>query len=125
LLAGCFLERFTAKYNRPGLRLWQNDKDRLLAYAWPGNVRELRNVIERAVLLSTGEDLGLNLPNGRATPPPGLTADSPTLDEMQRRYIQHVIEQTGGKIGGPGGAAEILGMKRTSLINRMNKLGIS
>ncbi len=125
LLAEHFLERFTAKYNRPGLRLWKNDKDRLLAYDWPGNVRELKNVIERAVLLSTGEDLGLNLPRGRPIPPPGLTTDGPTLDEMQRRYILHVINLTNGKIGGPGGAAEILGMKRTSLINRMKKLGIS
>jgi transcriptional regulator with GAF, ATPase, and Fis domain len=47
-----------------------------------------------------------------------------TLDEMQRRYIRQVLEKTGGKIGGPGGAAEVLGMKRTTLSDRMKKLGL-
>ncbi|MCK5783716.1 MAG: hypothetical protein KAH06_04675, partial [Desulfobacterales bacterium] len=50
--------------------------------------------------------------------------DLPTLDEIQRRYITFTLEKTGGKLSGPGGATEILGMKRTSLYNRMKKLGI-
>lgn len=50
--------------------------------------------------------------------------DCPTMDQMQRRYIKYVLETTGGKLGGQGGAAEILGMKRTTLINRMKKLSL-
>ncbi len=53
-----------------------------------------------------------------------LLSGSLTLDEMQRRHIQHVLDTTGGKIGGPGGAAEILGMKRTTLNKRMKRLGL-
>ncbi len=50
--------------------------------------------------------------------------DFPTLDEVQRRYIRHILEKTNGKIAGPDGAAEMLGMKRTSLYKRMKKLGL-
>jgi transcriptional regulator with GAF, ATPase, and Fis domain len=56
--------------------------------------------------------------------PGNLLSGSLTLDEMQRRNIQHVLDMTGGKIGGPGGAAEIIGMKRTTLNKRLKKLGL-
>ena len=56
--------------------------------------------------------------------PGQLFYDYPTLDEIQRGYIREVLEKTGGKIGGPGGAADLFGIKRTTLQNRMKKLGL-
>lgn len=125
LLAGHFLQRLAQKYGHQELRLIPEHEAALREYTWPGNIRELRNVMERAVLLSTGNLLQLNLPS---VAPPGSGGgefdDLPTLDEIQRRYISYVMDKTGGRISGVGGASDILGMKRTSLYNRMNKLGL-
>ena len=73
---------------------------------------------------TTGEELEFRLPAEELNVAGSLLSDYPTLDEMQRRYIQQVLEKTKGKIGGSGGAAEILGMKRTTLNDRMRKLGL-
>ena len=70
--------------------------------------------------------MALNLPTkGGVASPKNPIADNPTLDELQRRYIKYILKKTGGKISGPGGAADLLGMKRSTLYNRMKKLGIS
>ncbi|MDZ7833684.1 MAG: sigma 54-interacting transcriptional regulator [Desulfobacterales bacterium] len=124
LLARHFLHRFAAKYSRQGLELTRAEEAMLAGYEWPGNIRELQNVMERAVLLSKDGSLNLNLPAERRTGSRELFADLPTLDDMQRRYIRHVLSHTRGKISGPDGAAEILGMKRTTLHNRIKKLGL-
>ena len=94
-------------------------------HTWPGNVRELRNVVERAVLLFDGKRLDFNLPAGSRLTSTHPFADTPTMDELQRRYIRHVLESTEGRIRGPEGAAERLGMKRTTLYARMKKLGMT
>jgi transcriptional regulator with GAF, ATPase, and Fis domain len=75
-------------------------------------------------LLTTGETLQLDLPPLRRPRPEPESDDWPDMDELQRRYIRAVLEKTGGKIGGPDGAAEILGMKRATLYARMGKLGL-
>jgi formate hydrogenlyase transcriptional activator len=92
----------------------------LQSYAWPGNVRELRNVIEHAVILSNGKTLDVYLPKHTS-----LKLD-PTgnLHTMERMHIVAVLEKTGWRIAGPGGAAEVLGLKRTTLRAKMKKLGI-
>jgi formate hydrogenlyase transcriptional activator len=99
--------------------------DALARYDWPGNVRELQNVIERAVILSPGMALHLaldELPQSRPT------RESParvcTLAEVEREHILQVLRETHGVIGGPRGAATRLGIRRTTLIYRMEKLGI-
>jgi len=97
--------------------------DRLSAYSWPGNVRELQNVIERAVILS---------PKGRfvlGDLMPAPAGESPeqqarSLEDIERRHIVAVLEQTGWRVSGGRGAARILGLKRTTLESRMKKLGI-
>lgn len=124
LLARNFLSQYSAKYNHPALELKPHEESRLMAYHWPGNIRELQNVMERAVILSTGESLELNLPLENTSALGYPFADNITLDELQRRYIQYVLQKTGGKIGGLRGAAELLGMKRTTLQKRMKKLGL-
>ncbi len=126
-LAREFLGHYARKYHRSLPALSADDVRALKAYTWPGNVRELKNVMERSAILSSKEILQLSLPAAsEATGGPGFPIKgSPTLDEVQRRYIGHVLEITGGRIGGPGGAAEILGMKRTTLQARMRKLGVT
>jgi transcriptional regulator with GAF, ATPase, and Fis domain/tetratricopeptide (TPR) repeat protein len=124
LLADHFLERYAMKYNREKHRITSEQTALLSAYDWPGNIRELQNVIERAVLLSPDNKLLLDPPSAGPARGKHPFDDLPSLDELQRRYIHYILTKTRGKISGPGGAAEILDMKRTSLYNRMNRLGM-
>src|SRR5262245_10269692 len=89
-------------------------------YTWPGNVRELRNVIERYLILNPGTVFRAEVPE--TDNPPVLTEQN--LDEVERRHMQHVLQNTRWRIRGTGGAAEILGLKPTTLEARMKKLGI-
>ena len=124
-LAMYFVDLYARKNGRTGLELSRKDHRMLMSYAWPGNVRELQNVIERAIILSKGTDLQIPLfPSGPQSGSKGTFDDMPALDELQRRYIKHIFEYTRGRVSGPGGAAEILGMKRTSLYSRMKALGL-
>jgi transcriptional regulator of acetoin/glycerol metabolism len=93
---------------------------RLVAHPWPGNVRELRNVIERAMILSSEGVLKVDIPLG---PAPDNQV-SRTLDEVQREQILRVLEHTAWRIRGDGGAAEILDILPTTLESRMKRLGI-
>jgi len=125
MLARHFLTYYGGKNNVPELKLNDEDEARLTAYDWPGNVRELENVMERATILNTVEGLE---PHLRAESRLFIThpfTDTPSLNEIQRRYIRYVLNKTGGKLSGPGGATELLGMKRTTLYNRMRKLGMA
>ena len=123
-LARHFLALYARKHKRPGLGLSSEDEALLARYHWPGNVRELKNVMERSVLLSLGDRPELNLPAAPDAMPDHPFADTPTLDEVQRRYISHILGLTGGRISGPGGASELLGVKRTTLNARLKKLGL-
>ncbi len=98
----------------------------LIHYPWPGNVRELQNVIERAVILST--DSVLRLPPAewqRRLPTTEVPDRVLTLEEVEREHILRVLRETNGVIGGSHGAAARLGLRRTTLLYRMEKLGIS
>jgi len=125
LLAEFYLKQYAVKYRNASAKLTADQKKVLSCYHWPGNIRELKNILERAVLLSGDRPLELKLPLAEEIKDNHPFADNPTLDEVQRRYINDVLKKTGGKISGPGGAAEILGMKRTSLYARMRALGMS
>jgi len=98
--------------------------DACKSYSWPGNIRELQNVIERAVILSNEGSLPNLLRPSRS---PRVTAFPPitTLKESERILILGALEATGWLVGGPYGAAARLGMKRTTLVARMKKHGIS
>jgi transcriptional regulator with GAF, ATPase, and Fis domain/tetratricopeptide (TPR) repeat protein len=124
LLAEHFLARYCKKLNRPQLQVTPAETSALLMYPWPGNVRELKNVIERGALLSNGHQLELQLATTTLDPQSFSMSDMPTMDELQRRYIVHVLKTTGGKIGGTTGAADILGMNRSTLYFRMKKLNM-
>jgi len=92
----------------------------LQSYSWPGNVRELRNVIEHAMIVSNKKNLEVQVPQGTSTGSDGTG----NFRDMERTHIVAVLEKTGWRIAGPGGAAEVLGMKRTTLQAKMKKLGI-
>jgi formate hydrogenlyase transcriptional activator len=97
----------------------------LVRYQWPGNIRELQNLVERAVILSTGPVLRVPVDDLR----PHLVAASPTrksetLEEAERRHILNALDAADWVISGPKGAAITLGMKRSTLQARMEKLGI-
>jgi len=130
-LAQHFLTQYARKFKRPVPELTSEDKARLKTHHWPGNVRELKNVIERAMILSNGEELDLTMPKAPKTSADvsdsfgNPFSDNPTMNELQSRYISYILNATGGKLSGPGSAADILGMKRTTLYTRMKKLGLA
>jgi DNA-binding NtrC family response regulator len=92
----------------------------LQSYSWPGNVRELRNLIEHAMILSKGKSLDVHVPKLGS---PEIDATH-NLEDIERKHIVAVLEKTGWRIGGQGGAAEVLGLNRTTLLSKMKKLGI-
>ena len=92
----------------------------LQRYTWPGNIRELRNVIERSLIMSSGRTLEVHLPHGAAAEIPQVL----NLEDAERKHISGVLQQTGWRVSGQGGAAEILGLKRTTLQAKMKKLDI-
>ena len=123
------VDRFVLKANKKlGKHITEVPADvleLLFAYAWPGNVRELENVIERAVIISPGPELRLGswfAPGGSAKAAP---SKSQRLEEKEREHIVSVLDRTGWRVSGDRGAAEILGLKPTTLESRMKKLGIS
>ena len=92
----------------------------LQRYSWPGNVRELRNVIENAMIITTGPVLQVEMPQVSV----GLRAENASLQEVERNHILDVLEMTDWRIRGENGAAEVLALKPTTLEARMRKLNI-
>jgi transcriptional regulator with GAF, ATPase, and Fis domain len=124
-LAQHFIDSYSKKYKRSALKLSSEQKASIKKYKWPGNIRELMNKVESAVILSEEDRLELDLLSGKPMITNDPFGDKPTLNEIQRRYIRHIIEYTNGRISGKGGAIEILRMKRTSLYARMKALGMN
>lgn len=124
LLARHFLSLYAGRHNKIISGFSQENEEQLTTYEWPGNIREMKNVIERAVILSMDGTLAFDLSPLRRPAAKDPFADMPPLDEVQRRYIQFILDKTNGKIGGLDGAASIMKINRTSLYNRMKKLGM-
>ena len=134
LLVAFFVRRYAQKLGKPVKRVSDDTMRRFEAYAWPGNVRELQNVIERAVVLSTGPVLVVDervLPAAEERPAPrGVRAaatlnEDVSLEEFERRHILGVLEQTQWRIEGERGAARLLELQPSTLRSRMRKLGIA
>jgi PAS domain S-box-containing protein len=120
LLAWRFVEEFSNAFNK---RIDSIDPETLLAmqrYSWPGNIRELRNIIERAMIVATTRRLTVQLPQAS----PAATKRSPRLLDVETEHIRSVLESTGWRVRGAGGAADRLGLKPTTLETRMTKLGL-
>jgi transcriptional regulator with GAF, ATPase, and Fis domain len=131
-LAAHFVKEAARRMNRPAPRLTQATLTQLTGHDWPGNVRELQNAVERAVILSQGGPLRFELaaatPSTRAASPLAGSASFLTRDELKRHERESIIaalRQTGGKVFGADGAAELLGMKPTTLASRIKALGLN
>jgi transcriptional regulator with GAF, ATPase, and Fis domain len=116
-----FVEKFGCRIGRQVNHIPETTMSALTFYEWPGNIRELQNLIERAVILSKDGVLPNPLPTS-----PGVTIPqvAGTLKDNERAFILQTLADVGWVIGGPNGAAYKLGLKRTTLIHRMGKLGI-
>jgi formate hydrogenlyase transcriptional activator len=125
VLVRYFAQKFARQLNRSVERIPADTMDALTAYAWPGNIRELENLIERAVILSSGLDLVVPLSELKASHTPNHTAQVSTLESAEREHIVRALNATNWVIGGPAGAAAKLGMKRTTLQSKMQKLGVT
>ncbi len=124
LLVDHFINKFTRSLGKHVDGVDPRAMDQLVRYAWPGNVRELANVIERATILCEGHTLlqkHLGLSTNSVLDEPGLM----TIEEAERQAILKAFETTGWVIGGPKGAARLLGLPRTTLLYRMKKLNIT
>ncbi len=123
ILVQHFVQQYSIKKGKKSPEIPDEIMKSLQEYDWPGNVRELENVIERAVIISKGKlDLGGWLP--RSAPSFDLSGIA-KMNEVERVHILRILEQTRWRISGEGGAAALLGLKRTTLIARMKKLGIA
>jgi formate hydrogenlyase transcriptional activator len=120
LMVRSFAKEFAEKMGKTIRIIPQKTIEALQRYPWPGNVRELRNIIERSVILSSGDILNIDLPVSDQGKRSGIA----TMEEAKRAHILEVLELTGWRIKGPRGAAELLGMKPSSLYTSMSILGI-
>jgi formate hydrogenlyase transcriptional activator len=142
LLVTFFLQRFAKKFGKPVKQVREDVMQQLVTYSWPGNIRELQNVIERAVVLSTGNELLLS-GDFRSVGPAIATEAKPALEaapaaiaarvadegigsmeDAEKRHIEAALSKANWMIEGERGAAKILGMNPSTLRSRMQKLGI-
>jgi transcriptional regulator with GAF, ATPase, and Fis domain len=137
LLASRFLSLACQDFHAPPLTLTERHVQLLQSYDWPGNARELQHVIERSVIMSRGGPLRLDLDRERAISPvrrqssaeTTKPADAALVTEAKRKHeeranILAALERAHGKLYGPGGAAELLGVKPSTLASRMKKMGL-
>jgi PAS domain S-box-containing protein len=122
LLVDFFVDKISKRLGKSIESIPVSVMNALRDYQWPGNVRELENVLERAVINSSGPKL--HLVDELKKPPKDLTTTQKTLEAVEREHIVRVLEQTHWKVSGQNGAAEILGLNRSTLRARMRKLGI-
>jgi transcriptional regulator with GAF, ATPase, and Fis domain len=123
-LAEAILDRLHRQSGRGPFTIAPASLRAMQGYAWPGNVREMVNLLERATILAVDSELWVDLPT-RKTRKGREDDEWPTLAESEKHYIERVLERTGGKIYGPGGAADILGVPPSTLQSRMQKLGVT
>jgi PAS domain S-box-containing protein len=131
-LAVSFVQRFARRLGRRIGPLGDRQLQCLRAYDWPGNVRELQNIIERAVILSSGPQLALDRAMAGFTEPPKVepgecparVLSAAEMEELERENIRRALEACGGKVSGDNGAARLLGIPPTTLSSRMKALGV-
>ena len=124
-LVNHFAEMFGRRMGKAIEQISDETMNALASYPWPGNVRELQNLVERAVILSDDGVLPNPLPTTATQSVTGSPAAATTLKDSERNLILHTLESVGWVIGGQKGAASKLGLKRTTLIHKMKKLGIA
>ena len=119
-----FVEIYSRRMDRRIDHIPEETMSALASYQWPGNIRELQNFIERSVIVSSGSGLRAPLESLQAGTE-AETLEPTTLEDVEREHIRKILEQTRWVVAGPNGAAARLGIKRSTLYFRMQKLGIS
>ena len=120
-----FVQKYARRMNRAVETIPSETLDLLVRYSWPGNIRELENLLERAVIVSPGPVLRVPLSELKIPAEPAATGDLLTLEAAEREHILKALQAANWVLAGPRGAAAKLGMKRTTLQSRMQKLGVS
>jgi formate hydrogenlyase transcriptional activator len=124
LLVRHFVQQFARRMGKAVDTIPTETMNALIHYHWPGNIRELQNLVERAVILSSGPILKVPLNDLHAQPAPAAPRRIETLEDAERRHILEALAASAWVISGPNGAATSLGLKRSTLQARMEKLGI-
>ena len=122
-----FVEKFCKQLGKRVTRIPREEMKKLVGHTWPGNVRELEHRVEQALILSDGNTISFPdpvQPHGNAVVQQVYDGEIMTLEEMERAYIERILNLTRWRVMGQGGAASILDMKPTTLFSRMKKLGI-
>jgi transcriptional regulator with GAF, ATPase, and Fis domain len=120
LLIWHFIDRFSTEYGKSIDRIADQNMAALQNYGWPGNVRELSNLVERAIIMASGPDLTIPVPDARIA-----AVASDTLVAVEKAHIVSMLESTGWRIRGARGAANRLGLPPTTLESRMARLGLT
>jgi formate hydrogenlyase transcriptional activator len=123
LLARYFVQKFARRMNKHIDTISGDAMRALEEWNWPGNIRELENFLERSVILTEGSTLRIPMAELRPLDPRAVLGQG-TLEELEREYIVQVLRQAGGVISGSSGAAARLGMKRTTIQSKIQRLGI-
>ena len=124
MLVWSFVDQLSTEFGKKVESISRKSMEALGEYSWPGNVRELRNTIERAMIVLNSSKLYIELPKIAPYPTSISSTEVMTLKDIEVQHIRKVLENVGWKIRGTKGAAQILGMKPTTLETRMSKLGI-
>ena len=125
LLVNYFVSKFSRRMGRQISSISTATMEALTNNAWPGNVRELANFIERAVILSPGEELKVPMGEPSVAYPRTASEQGCTFREAERQVIIDALSAASGRVAGSGGAAERLGLKRTTLQHKIRRLGIT
>jgi formate hydrogenlyase transcriptional activator len=120
-LVWTFVDEFSKSFGKTINSIPKDTMRELQSHSWPGNIRELRNVVERAVIVAKGPRLTISLPRSAPARP---YQEAQTLEELEVVHIRTVLEAAHWRVRGPGGAAERLGLKPTTLESRMTRFGI-
>ena len=124
LLVRYYVDKYAQRMNKRIETITEAAMAALCRYTWPGNVRELQNFIERAVIMTPDSDLKIQIRELQDSIPIASTTAN-TLEDVEREHILQTLRETDGVIGGRHGAAARLGLKRTTLLSKMERLGIS
>jgi formate hydrogenlyase transcriptional activator len=124
LLVQHYVDKYASRMNKQIESIPEETMAALCSYPWPGNIRELQNLIERSVILTPGNVLQIQLNDlQQSNPIPSTMAG--TLEDVERQRILQALQEAGAVIGGRHGAAARLGLKRTTLLSKMQRLGIT
>jgi formate hydrogenlyase transcriptional activator len=123
MLVWHYVKKYAQQMNKQVENILPEDMEALVHHGWPGNVRELQNIIERSMVVSAGGVLAISCPAGPKST--DISTGTRTLAEAEREHIRKALRATNWVLGGPEGAATRLGVKRTTLLSKIKRLGLS